>query len=63
VFPRLAKLPFLLGAIVYCWQDGAQCYICGQGDCPTETRWGLVDLEGREKPSYYAVRDALKGIK
>jgi len=63
VLPRLAKLPFLLGAFVYCWQDGERCYICGQNDCPMETRWGLVDLQGKEKPSYYAVRDALAKIK
>ena len=63
VFPRLAKLPFLLGTFVYCWRDGEQCYICGQGDCPMETRWGLVDLQHNEKPSYYAVRDAFENIK
>ena len=63
IFPRLAKLPFLLGAFVYCWQDSPKCYVCGQDDCPTETRWGLVDMQGNEKPSYYAVRDALANIK
>ena len=60
IFPRLAKLPFLLGANIYCWKDGDKCGYCNQEDCPTETRWGLVDLQDREKPSYYAVRDALK---
>jgi len=63
IFPRLAKLPFLLGAFVYCWKDSEKCYVCGQDDCPTETRWGLVDTQENEKPSYYAVRDALAGIK
>jgi len=63
IFQRLAKLPFLLGAFVYCWKDSETCYVCGQNDCPTETRWGLVDTEENEKPSYYAVRDALAGIK
>ena len=62
VFPRLAKLPFLAGAIVYAWKDGERCYACGQSDCPTETRWGLVDQQQKEKPSYYAVRDALAQI-
>ena len=60
IFPRLMKLPFLLGAFIYHWPDGEKCGYCNQADCPTETRWGLVDLEGKEKPSYYAVRDALK---
>jgi len=63
IFPRLARLPFLLGAFIYHWPDGERCGYCHQADCPTETRWGLVDLEGKEKPSYYAVRDALKGIR
>jgi len=58
IFPRLKKLPFLLGAFVYCWKDGEKCGYCNQADCPTETRWGLVDTQHREKPSYYAVRDA-----
>jgi len=60
IFPRLAKLPFLLGAFIYCWSDGEKCGYCNQADCPTETRWGLVDIQHQEKPSYYAVRDALK---
>jgi len=63
LLPSLAKLPFLLGAFVYCWKDSEKCYVCGQNDCPTETRWGLVDMQHHEKPSYYAVRDALAGIK
>jgi len=62
VFPRLAKLPYLLGAFVYCWKDGERCYVCGQDDCPTETRWGLLDSQGNEKPAFAAVRDALGEI-
>ena len=62
IFPLLAKLPFALGAFIYCWRDKERCGYCGQADCPQETRWGLVDPECREKPSYYAVRDALAGI-
>jgi len=63
ILPSLAKLPFLLGAFVYCWKDSEKCYVCGQDDCPTETRWGLVDMQHKEKPSYYAVRDTLMNIK
>ena len=62
LLPRLAAHPFLLGAFIYAWQDSEKCYACGQSDCPTETRWGLVDRESKEKPSYYAVRDALAEI-
>ena len=63
IFPQLARLPFLLGAFIYNWRDREQCGYCGQVGCPQETRWGLVDPESREKPSYYAVRDALAKIK
>jgi len=63
IFRRLDKLPFLLGAFIYCWRDREECNYCHQSDCPTETRWGLVDMEENEKPGYYAVRDALAGIK
>ena len=63
VLPRLAKHPYLLGAFIYAWQDSERCYACGQAECPTETRWGLVDRDDKEKPGYYAVRDALAGIK
>jgi hypothetical protein len=62
LLPALAKLPFLLGAFVYCWKASDSCYVCGQSDCPTETRWGLLDMDHNEKPSYYAVRDAFAGI-
>ena len=63
ILKRLYKQKCLIGAIVYCWQDSGTCYVCGQSDCPTETRWGLVDMDGNPKPSYYAVRDALAEIK
>jgi len=62
IFPRLAKLPFLLGAFIYNWKDKDQCGYCGQVGCPQETCWGLVDPQQKEKPSYYAVRDALAEI-
>ena len=40
------------------WNDSAQCYICGQADCPVETGWGIIDGEGQAKPSYYTVQKA-----
>ncbi|MCR5150189.1 MAG: hypothetical protein K6B52_03065 [Clostridiales bacterium] len=63
IIPRLSKYDFLCGMIVYCWQDSDKCYVCGQSDCPTETRWGLVDMNENEKPSYYAVKDAFAKVK
>ena len=63
ILPHLYSLPFVCGAIVYCYTDSEKCYICGQSDCPTETRWGLVTRNGEPKPSYYAVRKAFGRIK
>ncbi len=63
ILPHLYSLPFVCGAIVYCYTDSEKCYICGQSDCPTETRWGLVTRDGEPKPSYYAVRKAFGRIK
>ena len=58
LLPKLAALPFMVGSFIYCWSDSKRCGYCHQADCPTETRWGLVDMDHKEKPSYYAVRDA-----
>lgn len=62
IIPHLYKMDFLCGAFIYCYSDSESCYICGQNDCPTETRWGLVDCFGKEKPSYFAVKEAFNGI-
>ncbi len=56
--PKVQKLDYVIGSIVYCWSDSGDCYVCGQADCPVETKWGLVDSEGNPKPAYYAVKDA-----
>lgn len=60
---RLASLDFMGGLIVYCWSDADRCYVCGQEDCPTETCWGLVTCDDKEKPSYYAVKEEFGKIK
>ncbi len=62
VIKRLYKLPFMCGTIIYCYTDFAKCGYCGQSDCPTETRWGLIDLQKKPKPSYYAVKEAFGEI-
>ena len=56
--PKIRELDFVIGAFVYCWSDSGDCYVCGQTDCPVETKWGLVDGEGDPKPAYYAVKYA-----
>ena len=50
------------GAIVYSYSDSDACYICGQSDCPVETGWGLVDLDGNPKPAYHAVKEGFAKI-
>ncbi|MDH7569065.1 MAG: hypothetical protein QHJ73_05710 [Armatimonadota bacterium] len=47
----------LLGVFFYRWEDQERCWQCGAPDCPAETAWGLVDLQGRPKPAFYAFRE------
>ncbi len=63
VINRLYKLPFMCGLIIYCYSDFDRCGYCGQTDCPTETLWGLVDVNRKPKPSYYAVKEAYGKIR
>ncbi len=62
IIKRLYACDFVIGTIVYCYKDSETCYICGFGDCPVETRWGLVDMDENPKPSYYAVKEAFGRI-
>lgn len=62
LIPRLHDKKFMAGSIVYCWSDSDRCYYCGQEDCPTETRWGLVDRFSLPKPSFYAVQEVFGKI-
>lgn len=63
ILSRLYAMPCVCGAIIYCYQDSDHCYVCGQKDCPVETRWGLVDCDGNPKPAYNAVREEFGKIK
>ncbi len=58
IFSRLYQKPYLLGAFVYSYSDASSCHVCGQTDCPTETKWGLTERDGKPKPAYYSVKDA-----
>ncbi len=62
IIPRLYKKPFLAGCFIYAYSDARECHVCGQADCPTETRWGLTERDLTEKPSYYAVKEAFGKI-
>lgn len=63
VLKRFYDMPFCCGAIIYCYADDDHCYVCGQNDCPIETRWGLVDRGWNPKPSYYAVKEQFGKMK
>ena len=56
LLPMLSASPYLGGAVIYCWSDSDDCFSCGAKDCPCETAWGLIRLDGSFKPSYHAVR-------
>lgn len=57
ILPKMMELEYVIGAVIYCWADSDDCYVCGQAECPVETGWGLVDCDGNAKPAYYAVKD------
>lgn len=54
---------YLCGAFMYCFNDSAACYVCGQEHCPVETGWGLLDGDGNKKPAFYAVQEAFEKCK
>ncbi len=62
IIPKIEKLDFVIGAFIYCWQDSDDCYVCGQAECPIETKWGIIDYEGNPKPAYYAIKEAFGRI-
>jgi len=53
----------LLGVFFYRWEDQQNCWQCGRADCPMETRWGLVDLDGKPKPAWTAYKEGLAAMK
>ncbi len=59
LMPYLLKEPYVAGQIVYCYKDSYACWYCGFEGCPHETCWGLTDVNGNKKPSYYAVQKVI----
>ncbi len=62
IIPRIKAFDFMAGMIIYSFADSGECYICSQAECPTETKWGLIDMEGKEKPAYFTVKEAFGKI-
>ncbi len=50
----------LVGVFFYRWEDQERCWQCGSPDCPAETAWGLVDLDGEPKPAFHAFREGTR---
>ena len=55
--------PYVIGAFYFCWSDREKCWQCGSSDCPVETGWGLVDINGKPKESYYAYQKVISSFK
>lgn len=62
IIPMIEDMDFVIGAFIYCWQDSDDCYVCGQAECPIETKWGIINYDGTPKPAYYAVQKAFGDI-
>ncbi len=63
VITEMQGLNCLAGMIIYCCQDMAICWTCGQSWCPIETKWGIFTIDGTPKPAYYAVKEVITGEK
>ncbi len=50
----------MLGQFFFRWSDQETCWQCGRPDCPAETAWGMVDLDGNPKPAYRAYQAGVR---
>lgn len=57
-----ADHPAVIGNYFFRWGDTQTCWQCGEPDCPAECAWGVVDVNGKPKPAYYALREGLESI-
>jgi hypothetical protein len=53
----------MLGQLYFRWADQRTCWQCGAADCPAETAWGMVDLQGGPKPAYYAYKEGVRRLR
>ena len=54
-----ANHPHVLGNFMFCFSDATNCWHCGQPECPAECSWGLVDVDCKPKPAYWAAKQAI----
>ena len=50
--------PAVIGEFFLRWSDTETCWQCGDPLCPSECAWGIVDVNGRPKAGYYALKAA-----
>ncbi len=50
-----------IGQVYYCRGDSDTCS-CGETSCPVEANWGLFNPHGEPKPSYFAMRRAIRAL-
>ncbi len=55
-----AENPYVIGSFLFCYKDARHCYHCGASDCPSECYWGIVDVDGKPKEAYDAVKQAIR---
>lgn len=60
LLPALMANPHLGGAVIYCMRDSDDCFYCGEPDCPCETAWGLIRMDGSKKPAFETVKRCFK---
>lgn len=55
-----AAHPHVLGNFMFCFSDAVRCWQCGEENCPAECYWGLVDVNCKPKPAFYAAKEAIR---
>jgi hypothetical protein len=53
----------MLGQFFFRWSDPETCWQCGEPDCPAETAWGVIDVDGNPKPGYEALKDGIRRLR
>lgn len=61
-YALFADHPACLGAFFFRWGDSERCWQCGEKDCPTETHWGVVDVDQNPKPGYYGYQSIIREL-